>query len=138
MLWQRFVLASRTLCQPVITKDEILKADALLLNFCKDFEKLYGKYAVTPNMHLCCHIKDSLLDFGPVYAFWLFSFERYNGEMASNITNNRSVEIQYMRKFITGAHVNPRNGNVPEIYKDDFENLFYEDSAQPSHMIQRS
>ena len=30
-------------------------------------------------MHLHGHIKDCILDFGPVYSFWLFSFKRLNG-----------------------------------------------------------
>lgn len=30
-----------------------------------------------------------------------------------------------MRKFITGSHVHPRNGNVPSMYLDEFEQLFY-------------
>ena len=29
-VWERFVLACRILCQPVISKEEILKADALI------------------------------------------------------------------------------------------------------------
>ena len=124
MVWECFVLACRTLCQPVITRHDVMKADALLLNFCKGFENLYGQESITPNMHLCCHLQDSILDFGPVYAFWLFSFERYNGELAAHITNNRSVEMQYMRKFITISHVHPRNGNVPSLYKDEFEHFF--------------
>ena len=70
------------------------------------------------------------IDFGPVHAFWLFFFERYNGEMAANITNNRSVEIQYMRKFITIAHVHPKNGNVPSTYKDEFQELFYRHNSK--------
>ena len=35
-----------------------------------------------------------------VYAFWLFSFERYNGILGSYKTNNRSIEIQLMRHFV--------------------------------------
>ena len=136
IIWKRFVLASRILCQPVIMKAEIMKADALLLNFCKGFQQLYGKLAFTPNMNLCCHIKDSRLDFRPVYAFWLFFFERYNGKMASNVTNNRSVENQYMRKFITSAHVHPRNDNVPSTYKIQFEELFYRhDPKEREHCV---
>ena len=128
-LWERFVLACRILCQPVVSMADIKKADVLLLNFCKGYAQLYGKYAITPNLHLCCHLQESMFDYGPIYAFWLFSFERYNGELGANITNNRSVEIQYMRKFITSAHVHPKNSNVPFLYKDEFEELFSRNSA---------
>jgi len=29
------------------------------------------------------------MDYGPVFGFWLFSFERYNGHLGSTYTNNR-------------------------------------------------
>ena len=127
-LWERFVLACRLLCHPIITSTDIKKADVLLLNFCKGFEQLYGKTTTTPNMHLCCHLQESILDYGPIYGFWLFSFERYNGELGSMVTNNRSVEIQYMRKFVTASFVNPQNGHVPVAYYNDFEDFFNKDN----------
>ena len=99
-VWERFVLACRLLRQPVITKQEIMKADALLVNFCIGMEKLYGKKFLTCKMHLHCHLHTVLLDYGPVFGFWLFSFERYNGQLGSTLTNNRSVEIQFMRDFL--------------------------------------
>ena len=34
---------------------------------------------MTPNMHMHCYLADCVRDFGPIYGFWLFSFERYNG-----------------------------------------------------------
>jgi hypothetical protein len=67
---------------------------------CKEFEKLYGTTAVKPNMHLHGHLKECLLDYGPMYGFWCFSFERYNGLLGSFKTNHRAPEIQIMRKFI--------------------------------------
>lgn len=124
LLWERFVLASRILCKRIITKEDVLKADTLLLAFCKSYEKLYGKQSITPNLHLCCHLKDCIFNFGPIYSFWCFSFERYNGEIVATVTNNRSVEIQYMRKFVTFSFVNPLNGNVPIHYKDEFQHIF--------------
>ena len=51
-------------------------------------------------MHLHLHLKDSLLDYGPVYAFWLFAFERCNGILGNYATNNKNIEVQLMRKFI--------------------------------------
>jgi len=63
-------------------------ADALLMQFCKRVQHLYGESAVTPNMHMHAHLKEDLLNFGPVYDFWLFSFERYNGILGNQPTNN--------------------------------------------------
>ena len=39
-VWERFGKC-RLLCQPIVTKQEIMKADALLVNFCTGMEKLY-------------------------------------------------------------------------------------------------
>ena len=78
-IWERFVIACRILCQPVISKEEIMKADALLVNFCTGTERFYGKKVLTCNMHLHCHLSSCLFNYGPVFGFWLFSFERYNG-----------------------------------------------------------
>ena len=88
-VWERFVLACKILCQPVLSKQEILKGDALLVNFCMGMEQLYGKKFLTCNMHLHCHLRKVLMDYGPVFGFWLFSFERYNGHLGSTYTNNR-------------------------------------------------
>ncbi len=36
---------------------------------------------------------------GPIHNFWLFTFERYNGILGGQPTNNRSIELQLMRPF---------------------------------------
>ena len=51
-------------------------------------------------MHFQLHLKDSLLDYGPIYAFWLFSFERFNGLLGTYTTNKRNIEIQLMHNPI--------------------------------------
>lgn len=50
-------------------------------------------------MHIHAHIKECILDYGPLHGFWLFSFERYNGVLGQTSTNNRSIEFQFMRRF---------------------------------------
>ena len=98
--WRLFVLASRLLTSRVIRRSEIIEADNLLMNFCTSFQELYGEELVTPNMHLHCHLAECLLDYGPVFSFWCFSFERYNGILGKYHTNHRSIETQIMRKFL--------------------------------------
>lgn len=98
--WRHFVLASRILCQHTLTKSDIDLADALLTQFCRRIERMYGKTAITPNMHMHCHYKNMLLDYGPVYSFWCFSYERYNGILGSQPNNNRSIETQLMDRFL--------------------------------------
>lgn len=85
--WQAFVLSCYFLCRKEIQDVELKKAVLLLLKFCKKVESLYGNRAITPNMHLHCHIAECVKDFGPIYGFRLFSFERYNGILRSHPTN---------------------------------------------------
>ena len=56
-------------------------------------------------MHLHCHLKECVIDCGPVHAFWFFSFERFNGILGTMQVNGRSVEIQLMRKLIAWRFV---------------------------------
>lgn len=79
------------LCSRYISLRNVKVADGLLISFCKKFEQLYGVDFVTPNMHLHGHLLDCLFDFGPIYSFWLFSFERENGILGSYPTNRKKV-----------------------------------------------
>jgi hypothetical protein len=88
------------MCKYTVSVSDIRLADALLLQFCKRVESLYGADIITPNMHMHCHLRACIEDYGPIHGFWLFAFERYNGVLGSMPTNNRSIEIQFMTRFI--------------------------------------
>lgn len=98
--WRNYVLACAMLVTRCIRRTTIDLADEKLMTFCEQFVQLYDEPAVTINMHLHGHIKECLLDYGPVYATWLFSFERYNGLLGSYPTNKRNVEKQLMKHFL--------------------------------------
>ena len=97
--WRHFVLACRILCKKNLEGIDVQLADALLLQFCCKVEQLYGTKAVTPNMHLHAHLKEAIEDFGPLHAFWLFSYERFNGVLGNYPNNNKSIEPQLMNRF---------------------------------------
>ena len=97
--WRKFVLACRRLVQFSISSTDIVIADCLLFKFCKLSTELYGENAITPNMHMHCHLAACLQEFGPIHSFWLFPFERYNGILEGQPSNNRSIEMQLMRRF---------------------------------------
>lgn len=120
--WRHFVLACKSLGKRVLTDNDIELGDRHLMAFCKMFEELYGKELVTPNMHLHGHLKECLLDYGPFHSFWCFSFERFNGILGSFHTNNRSIEIQLMRKFLIQAKV--KDIKYPDMYQDSFVEFF--------------
>ena len=52
-------------------------------------------------MHFHLHIKECVENYGSMYGFWLFSFERYDGILGSFQADNREVEVQLMRRFLT-------------------------------------
>ena len=81
--WSLFVQASVLLRQYSVSQAALAEADAKLLEFCNMFEVHYGKESCTPNMHLHAHIKECILEFGPISAFWAFPFERFNGILES-------------------------------------------------------
>ena len=83
-----------------ISVNNVKVADRLLIDFLKKFEQLYGSDFVTPNMHLHGHLQDCIFDYGPVYSFWLFSFERENGILGSYKTNKKNIEVQLMKRCL--------------------------------------
>ena len=103
--WLIFVRACSLLCTSILKTDSILEADKFFLLFCRRFELLYGKESCTPNMHLHLHLKECLRDYGPPHAFWCFPFERYNGLLGSYHSNKKSIEAQFMKKFLTSQAV---------------------------------
>ena len=82
-----------------ILEAEVDKADELLFTFCTGFQQLYGREACTPNLHMHCHLKECILDVGPLYSFWCFSFERYNGILEKMQKSWHAPEIQLIHKF---------------------------------------
>ncbi len=109
--WRKFVKACHLLSSSVLLESQVEEAHGLLLDFCQNVEQLYGPDAVTMNMHLHKHLKECILDYGPIASFWLFSFERYNGFLGKYPHNNRSIELQLMRCFM--KDMNYRSLNLP-------------------------
>uniref|UniRef100_A0A1X7UQU6 Uncharacterized protein n=1 Tax=Amphimedon queenslandica TaxID=400682 RepID=A0A1X7UQU6_AMPQE len=54
---------------------------------------------------ICTGIKKCIFDYRPVYRFWLFAFQRFNGILGSYHTNQKSVEIQLMHKFLDNISI---------------------------------
>lgn len=74
--WHHFVKVCFILCHRTISEEQLVQADVHLNDFWKSFTELYQKEACTPNMHLHGHLTACIRDFGPVYTFWCFAFER--------------------------------------------------------------
>ena len=97
------------MCQRTVTEANLCESEDLLKQFWKAFVDLYGKGACTINMHLHGHLTECIRDFGPVYSFWCFSYERMNGILGSYRTNNHHVSVQYMHKFSASKAYAPIN-----------------------------
>ena len=87
--WHTFVMGCRLLTVPSMTYTDLVKADMLLLKFCCQFELLYAKDNVRIKMHLHCHLKECIEDYGPVYSFWCFAFD---GTMESLETPLQTID----------------------------------------------
>lgn len=119
LCWQAFVLSCFFLCRREISPIELKKADLLLLKFCKGVENLYGTSSITPNMHLHGHLAQCIEDYGSVYNFWLFAFERYNGVLDDYPTNKRNISVQLMQRFVYEAE--SYHLPLPSKYVENFQ-----------------
>ena len=73
--------------------------------FAGAFAELCGWQYCTPNIHLHLHLKNCLLDYVLVLAFWCFSCERFNGILGAYHVNNHDITIQLIRKFTTASQI---------------------------------
>lgn len=78
------------LCTRYLKKENIQLADRYLQLFCSKYEEVNGKEACTPNMHLHLHLKECLNDYGPLYSFWCYAFERHNGMLGDILLIRKS------------------------------------------------
>ena len=116
--WLLFVKLCYMICQRELAESKLLEIDSLAEMFCTSFLNLYGKPSLAPNMHLLAHISDCIRDHGPVYAFWLYAFERMNGVLGTFQTNNVDTSVQLMRKFLRMQDFCV--GQWPDDIKNDF------------------
>ena len=82
-----------------LSYSECDRAQNLLVEYCKEFEKRYSQENVVINMHLACHLKECIIDYGPVHEFWCFRFERFNGFLGSYLNNHQNISIAMMKRF---------------------------------------
>lgn len=87
-VWLLFVRACSMLCKRLIKKSEIENACVYLKQFCLKCLEVYGHRHFSPNMHMHTHLLECCNDYGSVYGFWCFAFERYNGILRSYQTKD--------------------------------------------------
>ena len=119
--WLKFVKATSLLCCRQIALTQLEEGDLMIMNFCDSFHNLYGKELYNINLHLHGHLKECIIDYGPVYSFWLFSFERLNGVLGNYSSNCKDISLQLMRKFLSSNKHCVENW--PKEYRDNFSSL---------------
>ncbi len=132
--WQLFCKACYFLCRRKVSISEVVnEANTLLLEFCTS---LYSKEKCTINLHLHCHLADCVKDFGPVYAFWLFAYERFNGIMGSFHTNGKSISVQLMERFLDMSAYIP--SKWPSEYVNEFLPILEQFKYQQGSLLQNT
>jgi hypothetical protein len=74
-----FVRACTLLICRIIDNNALNEAHHRLYQVARLIEEHYGQEKITPNIHLSLHIAECCKDYGPLYSFWCYSFERMNG-----------------------------------------------------------
>ena len=123
-VWQKFVEACWLICRPIVHKSDGKKAEELLVEFGKRFESLFGRDAVTPNIHFATHIVECMEEFGSIYTFWCFGMERLNGFLGDYTTNSRCIEVTITRKFLSDCYLASRSHDIPDFLKELFPSFF--------------
>ena len=134
--WHLFVKATYLFCRRTITRDQIEEADTYIMMFCNRFRDLYHQRACTINMHLHGHLMECIKNYGPVYSFWLFAFERLNGIMGSYHTNGHNISLQFARRFFASNEFAPCNW--PHEFLHDFYPLLKQFKYQKGSLGQES
>ncbi|GET65200.1 hypothetical protein GLOIN_2v1775288 [Rhizophagus irregularis DAOM 181602=DAOM 197198] len=103
--WRIFFMIYATTSFRILEIELMEEAHERLIKIIKLIEVHYGRVKITPNLHLSLHLCDCSNDFGPLYAFWCFSFERMNGILGSLPTSNRQIEPEIMRRIMNDNRI---------------------------------
>ena len=75
-------------------------------------------------MHMSCHLRDCLLDFGPFSTFWCFPYECYNGVLEGVSKSWILPEKQMFLKFLGMQRI--KQLTTMRSHGDDFLSSLYE------------
>jgi hypothetical protein len=92
-----FVRACNLLVTRIITEDDLKEVQERLKDMAHLIENTYGPEFITSNIHLALHIPDCCRDYGSIYSYWLFPFERLNGYIGKN---SYFISLYLVKKII--------------------------------------
>ena len=80
-----FVKAYSSLTCRIINNDMLSQIHDRLLQIALLIEENYSQEFIIPNIHLSLYITNCCEDYGPLYLFWCYSFERINGLLGNKL-----------------------------------------------------
>ena len=92
-----FVRACSLLTCRIIDNSMLSEAHDRLLKVARLIEERYGQELITPNIHLSLYLTECCRDYGPLYSFWCYSFERMNELLGSYPNSRRNIEPELLR-----------------------------------------
>lgn len=108
--------ATFILCKSNLTNSEVEQANKMLNEFADKFEIIYGKAAVTMNVHLLRHYGRSILVCGPLWCNALFGFESNIGVIKKFLCGTTDVLQQITEKYVIFKEIMKKS-------EDDLGNL---------------
>ena len=132
--WLLFVKSCWIFCRRSISVSELVEGDKNIMEFCDAYKTILGANMCTMNLHLHGHLRQCIEDYGPVYSFWCFSYERLNGILGSYPTNSHHISVQLARRFLESkvfAH-----GNWPAEYVEEYLPLLQHFNYNKGSLIQ--
>lgn len=95
-------IAERILANKMLSMSDVQQGQRYIQLHCQELLRL-GVHLL-PNHHLSMHYSDIFRRFGPAYVWWLFAFERFNGDQESVNINGRGggeVEMTLIRNWVS-------------------------------------
>src|SRR4051812_49433587 len=71
----------------IVRQDLLKEAHKRLITIIKLIEQKYGAEKISLNLHLSLYLYKCAYDYGPLYIFWCFSFEKMNGILGKFLLN---------------------------------------------------
>ncbi|KII90042.1 hypothetical protein PLICRDRAFT_29188 [Plicaturopsis crispa FD-325 SS-3] len=101
----KLAAAMKILLGRSIRLEDLPRARFLLESYLLEYLRAHPD-DIKPNHHWVTHIFDQIGDYGPVYNFWCFLFERLNKTLKSYVTNGHKggeLEVSFYRAFTRDA-----------------------------------
>lgn len=110
------------LCKSKISTAELEQASNMLIKFADNFEIIYGKGAITMNVHLIRHYGRMVQICGPLWSTSLFGFESNIGAIKKFVCGTTGVLQQIAKKYVFSKTYMSNECNAEQ--ENQHENLY--------------